>query len=301
VVSRSVTTELASGPDHGETGAFVMEETTPAVAGKPRGRHVLPRLGLGRSGPSGADAAVSVAMAAIVTVGFLAAVGVATGQAFRRSVSDARDAERAQAGERLVYVTTSQPLDPSAAPAESPVTRSSANRAPERAAPAPLAAPTSPIPRDSVGAGSVPATPTGRSAAERMFPLGVPVSGALPSPGRLGESIGDAVGAGTARSGCAAPCREAAVAGAAPGTELARRDSIIGARMQEVVGRAGPAQKPPGFQIGLPGGGPTREERQRDSTLHADYRKRLEILLTRYDSLRADSIARRLIREPPPF
>ena len=82
----------------------------------------------------------------------------------------------------------------------------------------------------------------------------------------------------------------------APGTELARRDSILAAKMQEVVERAGPPRAPGTIYFPLPFGGPTKEERQRDSTLHAEYRERLRAFMQRYDSLKADSLARGLIK-----
>lgn len=252
----------------------------------------LPRLGFRDAGEAGSDSPASIALAFLLTAALLAGAGLSVGSALGWEAAGAPTHEHET--ERLVYITTPE----AAAPIEPLPARPAAdatNRLGERQIPRPAGSPAATASRDTLGASTAAQPPL---TSPRAFPLGPVPGSALPSPSRLGEAIGT-VGARGARTGCAAPCREAAVAGAAPGSELARRDSMLQSKAQEVVDRAGPPQLPPGFQIGLPGGGPTKEERQRDSTLHAEYRKRLEALLSRYDSLKADSIARELIKKPP--
>lgn len=77
-----------------------------------------------------------------------------------------------------------------------------------------------------------------------------------------------------------------------PPQTVAERDSVIGAAMAGVPARAGPARPPGTIQIGLPGGGPTREQRQRAAALDADNRARLARIRARLDSAQLDSLRR---------
>ena len=254
----------------------------------------LPRLRL--IDPSHPDVAGARAVAGALTLLFLlgAAFSVTRMADLPAALGDARPSA-AVPEERVVYWTPDALNPPRETEEDAVVAPTVGPRRPDVTTPARAERPASlspATPRDSVQGGAPGAAP--RAPGEGLLRPIVP-SGALPSPGRLGSAAAGAAARG-APTGCVAPCREAAAVGIAPGTELARRDSILQTRMAEVVDRAGPAQKPPGFQVGLPGGGPTREERQRDSTLHAQYRARLQALMQRYDSARADSIARGLIK-----
>ena len=258
-------------------------------AGAPARRRPLPRLRL--VDPSHPDTTGARIAGGALTLLFL--LGAAFSVTWMSDLGAVlSDASVTVPEERVVYWTP-ESLNPESETGEEATVAPTARTRAAASVPAGLPSPLRPAAaRDSVEGGEPSATPRGPG--EGLLRPMVP-AGALPSPGRLGSAAAGAAARG-APTGCAAPCREAAAVGVAPGTELARRDSILQSRLAEVVERAGPAQKPAGFQVGLPGGGPTKEERQRDSTLHAQYRARLQALMQRYDSARADSIARGLIK-----
>ena len=257
-------------------------------ASRPRAsRPPLPRLRL--IDPSSRGSAGAGAAAGALTILLLLATAVSiTRVADLRAVSQAPQAS----AERVLYWTPDaleNPEDPAAEERSAPAPRPRAAASTfESSASTPSSLP--PAARDTAQGGDVGARPTTEGLLRPIVP-----TGAIPSADRLGSAAAGAAARG-APTGCAPPCREAAVVGIAPGAEMARRDSILQSRMAQVVDRAGPAQKPAGFQVGLPGGGPTKEERQRDSTLHAEYRARLQAFMQRYDSAKADSLARGLIK-----
>ena len=267
-----------------------LDEERPAVsetAGEPRRR--LPRLRL--HDPAHDDSAGARLAGSLLTLGFLLAAAVALTRmaTLHDTLSDPRAVNQPR-DERVVYWTPEL--------LETPDLPASPNAEPARTARAPAA----PSNFRSTTSASTPGT---RDTAQAVDPdaarapgneLLRPIvpTGMLPSAGRLGSAAADAA-ARRAPSGCVAPCREAAAVGIAPGTELARRDSVLKEQMQTVVERAGPAQSQ-GIYFPLPFGGPTKEERQRDSTLHAEYRARLRAFMQRFDSAKADSLARGLIK-----
>lgn len=265
------------------------EQPTPDDASAPPHRRSLPRLRI--ADPPLRDSAASGLVGFLLTVICLLGVGISATRMV--SVGDASlDASANLPAERVVFWTPdalANPEDPAAegesdmpdpgpAPASRPVTAQ-----PPASLPAAL-------PRDTLQGVASP-----NASREGLLRPAVP-GGTLPSPGRLGSAAASAA-ARPGRTGCAAPCREAAAVGM-PGTELARRDSILSERMQEVVDKAGPPRAPGSIYFPLPFGGPTKEERQRDSTLHAEYRERLRLFMQRFDSAKADSLARGLIKPP---
>ena len=267
-----------------------LDQERPAVsetAGEPRRR--LPRLRL--HDPAHDDPAGARLAGGALTVMFLlaAAVSLTRMATLHDTLGDARAVNR-PTDERVVYWTPELleapdlPASPNAKPARTA-------RAPTaRSDPRSMTSASAPVTRDTAQAGDADAARTPGD--ELLRPI-VP-TGMLPSAGRLGSAAAGAA-ARRAPSGCVAPCREAAAVGIAPGTELARRDSVLREQMQAVVDRAGPAQSQ-GIYFPLPFGGPTKEERQRDSTLHAEYRARLRAFMQRFDSAKADSLARGLIK-----
>ena len=276
---------------------LVIDEETELVgeqaSGSERGgerRPTLPRLRL--YDPAHDDTAGGRVAGSALTVIFLlaAAVSLTRMATLHDTLTDSRD-ESPLRDERVVYWTPEllQEPDRPSPPNAEPVRMPTRTPVPRSDLPAPGAgSPT--VARDTAQVGEArPARPAAEGLLRPVAPGGL-----LPSAGRLGSAAADAA-ARRAPSGCVAPCREAAAVGIAPGTELARRDSILQAQMQSVVDRAGPPQTQ-GIYFPLPFGGPTKEERQRDSTLHADYRARLRAFMQRFDSAKADSLARGLIK-----
>lgn len=241
------------------------------------------------------DSLASGLVGAGLTLAFLLAVGISAGSSFD-SIGAAPQSELHDE-ERLVFWTPAEllaaepeaPSDPRDAPATSGT---------PRAQPAPRPGVTAPAlrsPGDSASSGGGQPAPDAPTAG--LLRPALP-GGRLPSPSELG---GAAASRGSkAGAPCIGPCLESAAAGYAINSEIARRAAANAALGQKVVERAGPPVDPPGFQVGLPGGGPTKAERQRDSTLHAEYRSQLHLFMQRFDSLQADSLARGLKKEPPP-
>jgi hypothetical protein len=264
------------------------EQPSPDDASAP-GRRPLPRPRIAE--PSRRDAAASGLAGLALTVVFLLGLGISATRVVNLG-NPLADANADQPAERVVFWTPEALANP-----EDPEIEAE----PETSAPGPRStAPSQPVATRPPASLPAPATrdttqgaasPSARG--EGLLRPAIP-GATLPSPDRLGSAAATAA-ARPGRSGCAAPCREAAAVGM-PGTELARRDSILSERMQDVVEKAGPPRAPGSIYFPLPFGGPTKEERQRDSTLHAEYRERLRVFMQRFDSAKADSLARGLIK-----
>lgn len=227
-------------------------------------------------------------LAAGLTLILFLAVGLPAGPAGRAITTRVaeRRPERAQP-EQLIFQT----LPSSPAPAEQAITPppAPAARRPERARPAPPA-PSRVVPDSGVSAGGS-GQPSRPAAPARIVPP------AILAPPR-GEETGEPSAAPPA-SCATGPCVERAQIGAKrPEHTLTRaeRDSII-----ESIGRSIPglANETPSrgtelsgmggisLPIGLPGGGPSREQRKRDSTINADVTARLRRVWARADSIAA--------------
>lgn len=206
--------------------------------------------------------------------------------------------EAAPPPEEVVYVSPVAPAEPEPAreaptPAAPPVI--------ERPAAPPTRAPAVPAaPRDTVAR---PRTPSAAPGARPAVPLPT-----IPGPVTGGEPAAPL---------CWPPCIEGRVGPgrAAPPLTGAARDSALRA-MGERVAREGDTRRPGpvlgggpagaaspvappsvgagvSIPVGLPGGGPTRAQRQRDSTVNADVQARLARLRARQDSIaqaRRDSL-----------
>ncbi|HUF25668.1 MAG TPA: hypothetical protein VMM18_01705 [Gemmatimonadaceae bacterium] len=260
-----------------------------SVAGA-RANRPLPLLSLRlrASEPGRRESATSAAAAVLATLALVVVITLPASVALRaEAVEYTRSSD---AVERVVFFSpfAPSPVEPTLpAPVSGAVVESPA-RAPVTPRPLEPGTPGG-APADTAAATDGPVDPS-RSRSDELLR-------ALRPPGRLGAGVMGGAGVAPARSGCAAPCREAAAAGFAPGTELQRRDSVLRELAEDAAARAGPAQRAPGFQVGLPGGGPTAAERERDSILHIEYRTALDRIRARHDSARADSVRRGLI--PP--
>lgn len=245
----------------------------------------------------------------------LVVVGLSIGVRFPdRRPADEATGEPPPPAEEIVYVPVpASPTAPTAAPSPTPAIDAIVRR--------PAARPAEPGPGDAPSSGALqaPTTLFPPSADSARRPAGT--APAVPTPRAVFTPVP-----------CPAPCLEKGgaprTAGGAgvlangkslPPLTREQRDSVLRGIAAEVArapkvssGPVGPKEPSPMGQppmmtgasipIGLPGGGPTRAQRKRDSILNAEVEARLARVKARADSIEAarrDSIAR--ARRAPPI
>lgn len=188
--------------------------------------------------------------------------------------------------EEVVYLPVTPEFPPDETPPRPRSAPSTGVRVTRRPSPPPDSAPVrrAAVPRDSA---RIPSLAPG---ATRIPPLFPPAGSARGLPSCIG--------------GCELGTR-GRFGERTPAQTTAERDSVFEERMAAVPDEAGPARPPGTIQVGLPGGGPTREQRRRAAALDADNRARLARIRAtlspaQLDSLRRDSVerARRTPRRP---
>lgn len=179
------------------------------------------------------------------------------------------------------------------------------------AVPVPPAAPT--VSRDTASAAPVPDGRRPSALAPRVLIPSAPLRAPLPPPPSAGDRVAP-------RVDCAAPCLGGTTVGAGVGRrpltreEEAERLRAIGRSVPGMAAKMGrpsvaPAEGPrdPGapkelqgvsVPVGLPWGGPTKAERERDARLRTEYAATLARLRTRAESLAVLDSLERLRRAP---
>lgn len=188
--------------------------------------------------------------------------------------------------EEVVYLPVTPELPPDDSPPRARSAPSTGARVTRRPSPPPDSAPVRrpAMPRDSA---RIPSLAPGMTRIPPLFP-----------PAGSTRGVPSCIG------GCDVGTRRR-FGERAPAQTMAERDSVIAERVAAVPDEAGPARPPGTIQVGLPGGGPTREQRRRAAALDADNRARLARIRAtlspaQLDSLRRDSVerARRTPRRP---
>lgn len=244
-------------------------------------------------------------LAAGVTLLLLLSIGLsARGVRYGQLVVDAGARPQPTRPEQLVFETLPAPSVSTASPAPSPAARPTRQPATSR----PVRPPATPPSR----ARTVPDSGSSAGAAERPTPS-IPTATPLPTP-RFSLPASPTPTRGTDATPCTAPCLAAARVGVdVPNRTLTRaeRDSMLQALSASIPAAAAAAgsgddmarspivpPRPGGLgratpvggtsiPVGLPGGGPSRAQRQHDSTVNAHVLPILERLKRRADSVLA--------------
>ncbi|MEP6690460.1 MAG: hypothetical protein ABJD07_04850 [Gemmatimonadaceae bacterium] len=254
---------------------LVVDDTPQHEIQSPRVRAAMPleydgqRTRREKLGAFAAGAVVTIALGASMAISVR---GYDHGPARGAPPAAATAAER----ERLVYVRP-RPADVAPPPVQPPRARDRAVAARPSAGPPPDAAP-----RDTSAIHAPPAPPSMGDAPP------TPATAPSTAPARAGGA-------------CIGPCSAAAAPAFTWGRpnappSRAERDSVLAVVADRVAhSQSPPAARGPGVSIavGLPGGGPTRAQRQRDSTINADVLARMARIRARYDSARSDSAQRK--------
>ncbi len=166
-----------------------------------------------------------------------------------------------------------------------------------------LAPPVVPPPRVPPPRVVTPAISAPRSAAPRASDSASTVAPPfVPARAVPGDAAPSAPGVRGPSSSCVGPCDATTTVGirSVGGTVSTseQRDSVLHAMREGMRGAASSGGVRSGMggvsiAVGLPGGGPTRAQRKRDSTINADVVARLDRIRARADSVaKADSMAR---------